>query len=50
MNVQYTQDAVYDELFIDYKGKQLNSMYVNGKLVAEEGFFRDHRIYIPTKH
>jgi len=39
-------------LFIDYKGKTIHSLIINGKKVAQNtpNLWRNHRIYVPKKY
>ena len=42
--------AKSDDIFLDYRGKELLSLVINGKQVTEGTPFHDHRIYLPKSH
>ena len=38
-----------DNIFVDYKGKKLQKLVINGRRVTDGNPFREHRIYLPEK-
>ena len=42
--------ATSDDIFLDYRGKELQSLVINGQAVTTGTPFHDHRIYLPKEH
>jgi len=51
VTIVFTLNEIVKDLFIDFKGKSVEKLGINGTLVHdEENIFRKHRIYLPSQY
>ena len=47
VTVSFNLSFTGHSITLDYKGKEVRSILVNGRQVKNQGVFRDHKIYLP---